>query len=105
MHALAAYCLPAVVFKDPVYAPYLDLLCKFFFLSSAIHQAVFCVLSTLPYAIGQVQVRSWAPLAAACSLLHVGSDGKAARACTWQLISLILMPPSHPTTPNPIQHF
>ena len=44
----------AVVFKDPVYAPYLDLLCKFFFLSSALHQAVFCALSTLPYAIGQV---------------------------------------------------
>lgn len=40
-----------------MYAPWLDLLCKFFFLASALHQAVFCLLSSLPYAIGQVQVR------------------------------------------------
>lgn len=39
----------AIVFKDPVYAPYIDQLCKFFFLSSAIHQTVFCLLSTLPF--------------------------------------------------------
>jgi SulP family sulfate permease len=43
--------------QDPIYAPYLDLLCKFFFLSSAVHQAVFCLRSSLPFAIGQVQVR------------------------------------------------
>jgi SulP family sulfate permease len=51
--ALVAYA--AIVFKDPIYAPYLDQLCKFFFLSSAVHQAVFCVLSSLPFAVGQVQ--------------------------------------------------
>lgn len=39
----------AIVFKEPIYAPYIDQLCKFFFLSSAIHQAVFCLLSTLPF--------------------------------------------------------
>lgn len=38
--------------QDPIYAPYLDQLCKFFFLSSAVHQAVFCVLSSLPFAGG-----------------------------------------------------
>lgn len=41
------------MFKDPIYAPYIDQLCKFFFLSSAIHQAVFCLLSTLPFSGGQ----------------------------------------------------
>lgn len=51
--ALVAYA--AIVFKDPVYAPYIDQLCKFFFLSSAIHQTVFCLLSTLPFSVGQVQ--------------------------------------------------
>ncbi|GAB4817875.1 hypothetical protein N2152v2_004921 [Parachlorella kessleri] len=45
----------AIVFKAPVYAPYIDLLCKFFFLASAVIQAVFCMQSSLPYAIGQVQ--------------------------------------------------
>ena len=42
------------MFKAPVYEPYIDLLCKFFFLASAVIQAVFCALSSLPYAIGQV---------------------------------------------------
>lgn len=51
--ALVAYA--AIVFRDPVYEQSLDLLCKFFFLSSAIHQAVFCLCSALPFAMGQVQ--------------------------------------------------
>jgi hypothetical protein len=51
--ALVAYA--AIVFKHPTYAPYLDLLCKFFFISSALHQAVFCLMSALPFAMGQVQ--------------------------------------------------
>lgn len=45
----------AIVFQDPTYTPYLGALCKLFFLSSAVHQFVFCWLSTLPFAIGQVQ--------------------------------------------------
>eukprot|EP00887_Chlorella_sp_A99_P005390 scaffold1.g5390.t1 len=45
----------AIVFRDEVYAPNLDLLCKFFFASSALHQAVFCLCSSLPFSIGQVQ--------------------------------------------------
>ncbi|KAL6781953.1 hypothetical protein ACKKBF_B10080 [Auxenochlorella protothecoides x Auxenochlorella symbiontica] len=51
--SLIAYA--AIVFKDPIYTPYLDLLCKFFFVSSAVHQLVFVCLSALPFAIGQVQ--------------------------------------------------
>lgn len=51
--ALVAYA--AIVFRHPSYSPYLDLLCKFFFLSSAIHQTIFCLISTLPFAMGQVQ--------------------------------------------------
>ncbi len=49
-----ARCIPSQNdLQDPVYAPYIDQLCKFFFLSSAVHQAVFCVLSSLPFAGGQ----------------------------------------------------
>jgi len=51
--ALVAYA--AIVFKHPAYSPFLDLLCKFFFISSALHQTVFCLMSTLPFAMGQVQ--------------------------------------------------
>ncbi|KAI3438511.1 hypothetical protein D9Q98_000939 [Chlorella vulgaris] len=51
--ALIAFC--AVVFKDPAYEPWIEPLCKFFFLASAVHQAVVCCLSAVPYAVGQVQ--------------------------------------------------
>ncbi|KAG1670994.1 hypothetical protein FOA52_014384 [Chlamydomonas sp. UWO 241] len=40
---------------DPMFTPYVGSLCRFFFFSSAIHQTVFCLLSTLPFAVGQVQ--------------------------------------------------
>ncbi|KAG2496216.1 hypothetical protein HYH03_005814 [Edaphochlamys debaryana] len=53
MPTLIAYA--AIVFKAPVYTPYLESLCRFFFFSSAIHQLVFVFLSDLPFAIGQVQ--------------------------------------------------
>lgn len=45
----------AIVFRHPAYAAYIDPLSKMFFLSSAIHQAVFCLMSSLPFAMGQVQ--------------------------------------------------
>ena len=51
--ALIAYA--AIVFRDPIYSPYIDLICKLFFLSSALHQTVFCLFSALPFAMGQVQ--------------------------------------------------
>jgi len=51
--ALVAYA--AIVFRDPIYASQVDLLCKFFFISSALHQTVFNLFSTLPFAMGQVQ--------------------------------------------------
>lgn len=41
--------------QEPVYRPYLTLLAKLVFLSSAIHQLVFVLSSTLPFAVGQVQ--------------------------------------------------
>ncbi|KAG2444838.1 hypothetical protein HXX76_001579 [Chlamydomonas incerta] len=53
MPTLIAYA--AIVFKAPIYAPYLDSLVRFFFFSSALHQLVFVALSSLPFAIGQVQ--------------------------------------------------
>lgn len=51
--ALIAYA--AIVFKDESYSRYIDPICKLFFLSSAVHQAVFCLVSKLPFAVGQVQ--------------------------------------------------
>ncbi|GFR39589.1 hypothetical protein Agub_g49, partial [Astrephomene gubernaculifera] len=53
MPTLIAYA--AIVFKAPLYAPYLDSLCRFFFFSSAVHQLVFVCLSSLSFAVGQVQ--------------------------------------------------
>jgi hypothetical protein len=50
-HPRISVCLPAT--QHPTYTPYLDQLCKFFFLSSAVHQAVFCLLSTLPFSGGR----------------------------------------------------
>lgn len=41
--------------QAPVYAPHLALLAKLLFLSSAIHQLIFVLASSLPFAVGQVQ--------------------------------------------------
>jgi len=51
--ALVAYA--AIVFRHPIYASNVDLLCKFFIVSSALHQTIFCLFSTIPFAVGQVQ--------------------------------------------------
>ncbi|GAX78337.1 hypothetical protein CEUSTIGMA_g5779.t1 [Chlamydomonas eustigma] len=51
--ALIAY--TTIVFQAPVYSPFIGPLCKFLFLSSAIHQAVVCTFGTLPFTVGQVQ--------------------------------------------------
>lgn len=53
MPTLVAY--TAIVFQSPEFTPYLGSLCKFFFFSSAIHQMVFVLRSSLPFAIGQVR--------------------------------------------------
>ncbi|KAL4419479.1 hypothetical protein ABPG77_008281 [Micractinium sp. CCAP 211/92] len=45
----------AIIFRDPFFAPRLGALVKLVFLSSAIHQLAFVALSTLPFAVGQVQ--------------------------------------------------
>ena len=41
--------------QDDLYTPYLGQLAKLAFLASAIHQAVFTIFSTLPFAVGQVR--------------------------------------------------
>ncbi len=51
--ALVAFC--NIVFRDEVYAPRRDGLARLFFFASAMHQAVFNLLSALPFAMGQVQ--------------------------------------------------
>lgn len=40
--------------QDSFFGPYLGQLARLAFLSSAIHQAVFTVFSSLPFAVGQV---------------------------------------------------
>ena len=44
-----------IIFSDPFFAPHLPMLCKLVLFSSAVHQIVFSISSTLPFAIGQVQ--------------------------------------------------
>ena len=45
----------AIVWQHPVYRPFLGQLARLSFLASAIHQAAFTALSSLPFAVGQVQ--------------------------------------------------
>jgi len=49
------YGYAAVIFRDPLYAPNMASLAKLVCFSSAVHQVFFCLFSTLPFAIGQVQ--------------------------------------------------
>ena len=51
--ALVAFA--SIVFQANTYQPYVSKMAKFFFFSSAIHQLSFSVLSSLPFAVGQVQ--------------------------------------------------
>lgn len=47
--------LPCGAVQDETYEAYLPQLAKLAFLASAVHQAVFLLFSTLPFAVGQVQ--------------------------------------------------
>ncbi|CAM9881498.1 unnamed protein product, partial [Ectocarpus fasciculatus] len=49
------YGYAAIIFRHPVFAPYMPALAKLVLFSSMVHQGVFSILSTLPFAIGQVQ--------------------------------------------------
>lgn len=45
----------AIIFSDLAFRPYVPMLAKLILFSAVIHQVVFCLLSSLPFAIGQVQ--------------------------------------------------
>eukprot|EP00904_Undaria_pinnatifida_P013030 jgi/Undpi1/8858/HiC_scaffold_25.g11320.m1 len=49
------YGYAAIIFRHSVFAPYMPALAKLIIFSSMVHQTVFSVSSTLPFAIGQVQ--------------------------------------------------
>ena len=66
------YC--AIIFSDEVYLPYRNDLSKLVLLSSAIHQLVFTLLSSLPFAIGQVQDAGLIFLSAMATL--IAQEGK-----------------------------
>lgn len=44
-----------IIFRHPFFTPYLSVLSKMVFLSSALHQIAFVTWSSMPYAVGQVQ--------------------------------------------------
>lgn len=45
----------AIIYRDPAFAPYMNLLVKLTVASGIIHQLCFSTLSSLPFAVGQVQ--------------------------------------------------
>lgn len=45
----------AIIFKDELFTPWLGQLAKLAFLGSSVHQLVFTIVSTLPFAVGQVR--------------------------------------------------
>ncbi|RQM21199.1 hypothetical protein B5M09_010007 [Aphanomyces astaci] len=60
-----------IIFRDPVFQPYLADLVKLTMVSGAVHQICFSVLSTLPFAVGQVQDAGLIFLSAiATSIVH-----------------------------------
>lgn len=44
-----------IVFSQELFQPYMPMLAKLFILSSVVHQAAFSLVSSLPYAVGQIQ--------------------------------------------------
>jgi len=44
-----------IVFSHDLFQPYMPMLAKLFILSSVVHQATFSLVSSLPYAVGQIQ--------------------------------------------------
>lgn len=48
----------SIVFSNEVFADCLPQLAKLFILSSVVHQVVFSLLSSLPYAVGQVRTHN-----------------------------------------------
>jgi SulP family sulfate permease len=49
------YGYAAIVFSDPIYRSFMPSLAKLMLFSSIVHSISFCVLSTIPFAIGLVQ--------------------------------------------------
>jgi SulP family sulfate permease len=45
-----------LLLQDPIYKPLLGQLARVSFFSAAVHQLVFTLFSTLPFAVGQPQV-------------------------------------------------
>ena len=72
--------------QAPLYSAYLGALCKFFFFSSAIHQLVFCAMSTLPFAIGQVCVLCTPPMGTYLHLCMHSLHVLQSSACSTQCI-------------------
>ena len=60
----------AIIFKDDIYTQYLDQLAKLAFLGSAMHQFVFTIMSSLPYAVAQARM-----LRLACDVLVMSEPG------------------------------
>eukprot|EP00045_Choanoeca_perplexa_P014077 m.163665 g.163665 ORF g.163665 m.163665 type:complete len:1097 (+) comp16556_c0_seq5:174-3464(+) len=65
-----------IIFSDPFFKPHLPLLVKLLFFSSVVHQTCFTLMSSLPFAIGQVQDAGLIFLSAmATKVVHTLSQG------------------------------
>lgn len=68
-----------ILLQDELYTPYLGQLAKLAFLASAVHQAIFTIFSTLPFAVGQVRI----------TVLHfskLGPKGQPCKSCVTHML-------------------
>jgi MFS superfamily sulfate permease-like transporter len=68
-----------IIFRDPIFAPYLPLLSKLVMFSGVVHQGCFLIFSNFPFAVGQVQDAGLVFLSAISTdvvLLMTGKGGK-----------------------------
>lgn len=80
-----------VIFRDPFFSPYLPILMKMVFFSSAVHQLVFTFMSRLSYSVGQVQVAGMVFMSTmATNIAHHGSSRSVESTLATTMITLML---------------
>lgn len=79
----------AIIFQDKFFAPYIGDLVKMVCLSSALHQVVFTLSSTLPFAMGQVQDVGLIFLSAIAT--HVATAGRHAGVSDEETLATVLV--------------
>ncbi|KAK9845864.1 hypothetical protein WJX81_004564 [Elliptochloris bilobata] len=83
----------AIIFKDDLYTPWLGQLSKLAFLGSAMHQLVFTIMSSLPFAVAQVQDVSLifqSAMATSIAAMCTAAGFKAEEALGTSLLTLVI---------------